>query len=400
MKKLNAISELKTMMTMYYLDAKNAAHNNKKVGWITSGGPVELLLAFDVIPIYPENYAAMCGATKMGGGLAQVAEDHGYSPDLCSYFRIDYGQAEINGGPLMGLPAPDFFVSMNNICGTVIKWYEVMSRKFDKPCYYIDTPFVYGDLDDASLQYVISQFKDMIPFLEEQTGTKFSEEKFMNVLREAERAVKLWGEILEHCAHQPAPMSSFDTFFLMGPIVTLRGTKQCADFYETVLAELKQRVADGVGVIDDEKYRLVWDNIPIWFATKGISQSFAEHNAVFVGATYTTSWAATRPFTDGSDPWEAMAENYMVPYINRGLEKRLEILTEMMEYYHADGIVFHSARSCKAYSLGMYDLKEALLKSIGKPGLIIEGDIADERMFSEAQIQTRIDAFMESLASK
>ena len=396
MKKIEGINELKQMMGTYYLQAKNAKHNDEKVCWITSGAPVELLIAFDVIPVYPENYAAMCGATKMGGQLAQVAEDKGFSPDICSYFRIDIGQTEIQGGPIMGLPEPDFLFSANNICGTVIKWYEEQSRHWNKPCYFMDIPFLYGEVEPSTINYVVTQMKEMIPFLEEQTGKKFDEEKFFNVLQEAERASMYWRELLDQCASRPAPMSSFDSFFLMGPIVTLRGTTECAEFYKRLLDEMKQRVADGESVIENEQYRLLWDNIPMWFATKAVSRAFAEYNAVFVAATYTASWAISRPFTEG-DPWEAMAENYIVPYINRGFEKRLDILAELMERFRADWIVFHSARSCKAYSIGQYDLKEALTARTGKPGLVIEGDIADERMYSEAQVNTRIEAFMEAL---
>lgn len=399
MKKIESIKALKKLMGIYYLEAKNAKFNNQKVCWITSGGPVELLIAFDVIPIYPENYAAMCGATKMGGQLAQIAEDQGFSPDLCSYFRIDVGQTISQGGPLMGLPEPDFFLSANNICGTVIKWYEEQSRYWNKPCYFMDIPFSYGEIDKETVQYVVKQLKEMIPFLEEMTGKQFDEEKFFNVLLESQRAAKTWGKILDYCTKTPTPISSFDSFFLMGPIVTLRGSEKCTQYYEELLEEMKQRHEQGVSVIENEQVRLLFDNIPMWFATKPISQAFAEYNAVFVAATYTASWVLTREFTEG-DPWEAMAENYIAPYINRGFEKRLETLAGLMEKFKADGIVFHSARSCKAYSVGQYDLKEALAKKYGKPGLVIEGDIADERMFSEAQVTTRIEAFMETLCAQ
>ena len=57
---------MKQIMTEYYIEAKQAKQNGKLVAWITSGGPVEPLIAFDVIPVYPENHGAMIGATKMG----------------------------------------------------------------------------------------------------------------------------------------------------------------------------------------------------------------------------------------------------------------------------------------------------------------------------------------------
>ena len=51
---------------VYYSEAKSARLTRKKVAWITSGGPVEPLIAMDVIPVYPENHGAMIGANKWG----------------------------------------------------------------------------------------------------------------------------------------------------------------------------------------------------------------------------------------------------------------------------------------------------------------------------------------------
>ena len=93
---------MKDYMMVYYSEAKSARLTGKKVAWITSGGPVEPLIAMDVIPIYPENHGAMIGASKMGGGLCEMAETMGYSSDLCSYARSDIACATVNGGPIGG----------------------------------------------------------------------------------------------------------------------------------------------------------------------------------------------------------------------------------------------------------------------------------------------------------
>ncbi|HQI74003.1 MAG TPA: hypothetical protein PLM65_12675, partial [Smithella sp.] len=83
-KTVSYTKQMREIMTAYYIDAKTARDNNKKVAWITSGGPVEPLIAMDIIPVYPENYGAMIGASKMGVDLCKKAEDMGYSSDLCS----------------------------------------------------------------------------------------------------------------------------------------------------------------------------------------------------------------------------------------------------------------------------------------------------------------------------
>ena len=124
-RKIKSAKKMREIMTTYYLEAMTARENNKKIAWITSGGPVEPLIAMDIIPIYPENHAAMIGASKMGEDLCVKAEEMGYSSDLCSYARSDISCAQVNGGPIGGLPRPDMLVCCNNICGTVLKWYEV-----------------------------------------------------------------------------------------------------------------------------------------------------------------------------------------------------------------------------------------------------------------------------------
>jgi benzoyl-CoA reductase/2-hydroxyglutaryl-CoA dehydratase subunit BcrC/BadD/HgdB len=57
----------------------------------------------------------------------------------------------------------------------------------------------------------------------------------------------------------------------------------------------------------------------------------------------------------------------------------------------------HSNRSCKPYSLGMYSLQNDLTKLTGKPGVVIEADQNDPRVYSDAQVETRLEAFIESM---
>jgi benzoyl-CoA reductase/2-hydroxyglutaryl-CoA dehydratase subunit BcrC/BadD/HgdB len=73
---------------------------------------------------------------------------------------------------------------------------------------------------------------------------------------------------------------------------------------------------------------------------------------------------------------------------------------EMVDKYQADGIVMHSNRSCKPYSFGQYEIARIVERERGIPSLIIEADMVDERMFSESQVENRIDAFMEIVKAR
>jgi benzoyl-CoA reductase/2-hydroxyglutaryl-CoA dehydratase subunit BcrC/BadD/HgdB len=91
------------------------------------------------------------------------------------------------------------------------------------------------------------------------------------------------------------------------------------------------------------------------------------------------------------------ADSYTRIYLNKGVDQMAETILSMIDKYGADGIVMHSNRSCKPYSFGQYDIQKIVERERGIPSLMLEADMCDERSFSEAQIQTRIDAFMEMI---
>ena len=217
------------------------------------------------------------------------------------------------------------------------------------------------------------------------------------VSRLAVEGLRLWQAVLDTAAHKPAPMTAFDAFFHLALIVTLRGTQIAVDYYKQLLAEMNQRIKDGIAMVPNEKYRLLWDNLPVWYRTKWLSDKFAAHNACLVGDTYTSAWSGVMDLIDADNFIETGAVAYSSVYINVSLDIMLETLTKLIKKYDVDGLVMHSNRSCKPYSLGQYDLQKLVNKELKIPTLIIEADMVDARSFSESQIETRIDAFMETL---
>ncbi len=163
---------------------------------------------------------------------------------------------------------------------------------------------------------------------------------------------------------------------------------------------MKQRIADGIGAVPNEKYRLLWDNLPVWYRTKWLSEKFAAHDACLVADTYTSAWCGSLKYVDENNFLETMAECYTRIYLNIGVDEMARTVMEMVDKYDVDGIVMHSNRSCKPYSLGQYDIQRIVEQQKGIPSLMIEADMTDERKFSESQIETRIDAFIEVLQEK
>jgi benzoyl-CoA reductase/2-hydroxyglutaryl-CoA dehydratase subunit BcrC/BadD/HgdB len=394
-REIRSVKDYRRLMKAYYLAVKNPGWLGKKVAWITSGGPVEFLYAMGVIPFYPENYGAMCGASRTSVALCEEAEARGYSRDLCSYARCDIGSFFSGQGPLGKLPRPDFLVCGNNICGTVIKWYEVQSRALNVPVFFLDTPYLDDRMPEHTLKYVMGQMEEFIGFLEKRLNRRFDEKRFEKVGYQSLEAVTLWKEILELSRNRPAPFAAFDAFIHMAPIVTLRGSRWAVWYYRKLKKELEERVRKGEGAFAEEKIRLVWDNIPIWYDIRNLSRVLARQGAVLVADTYTAAWGMSQ--LDSTRSLESLARSYATVHLNMGLETKIERMVDMVNRYQADGFIMHSNRSCKTYSLNQYDLKRRVSELTGKPGLIIEADHTDARSYAPQQAEKQIETFMEMI---
>jgi benzoyl-CoA reductase/2-hydroxyglutaryl-CoA dehydratase subunit BcrC/BadD/HgdB len=395
-RKLATSKDLTRLMTRYYATRK-VVGKVRPLAWVTSGTPVEILLGMGVATVYPENYGALLGAQRAAVPLAQVAEEQGFSPDLCSYARCHVGSVlDPQNAPQGGLPKPDLLVASNNIRGTVIKWYQALAQRLNVPFFLLDAPYQHEPgLPDHALQYVAAQLEDLIAWVTEQTGRKLNQRKFDQALQLSNEAVTLWRDIRELCQARPSPLNAPDLFLTMAPIVVLRGSKDAVTFYRKLKTEVEERVSRGEGAIMEERYRLLWDNIAIWYRLFRLFSLFTDAGACFVVDTYTNAWSVS---VDTDDPILGLARTYSTVYINQSLQARTDLMAGLVERFGVDGMVFHSNRSCKPYSLGQYELLEEIGRRTGVPGLILEADMCDTRFYADEPIKNRIQAFLDLLA--
>ena len=148
-------------------------------------------------------------------------------------------------------------------------------------------------------------------------------------------------------------------------------------------------------MVPNEQYRLLWDNLPVWYRLKWLSNKFSDHNACLVADTYTSAWCGAIKYTDEHHFLDSMAEAYTRIYLNIGVDQMADQVLDMIKFYDVNGLVMHSNRSCKPYSFGQMDIMKIVRKKSGIPVLMIEADMVDPRNFSQSQVETRIDAFME-----
>ncbi len=394
---LESTRKLKELMSVHYLQGRYA-DGAVPVAWVTSGFPVEILRPLGFHTLYPENHAAMCGATRIVPGLSDAIENDGYSRDLCSYARTDLGCVKTGRTPAGRLPRPDLLACCTNICQTVLYWYRDLARRFGVPLVVVDTPFVYGETKPHHLEYVKDQLREAVSVAERVAKRRVEPAELSEVTRLSKEGSRLWGECLRTARNKPAPWTGFDGFFHMAPIVALRGTEECNAYYRMLLDELGERIRRGVGGIEDERHRLLWDNLPMWYAVRELSTLLADRGFNFACTSYTNAWAQAGSRVDPADPFGSAAFAYTHVILNQDLRNRMSILAGLVQEYSCDGAVLHSDRSCKPYSIGQVDLKDALARELGIRVLLLEADHNDQRAWAKEPGENRLSAFMESFA--
>lgn len=390
-------SLMKELTRDYYGRAARAHEEDRLVAYTTAVSPAEIFVAHDVIPIYPENHAVLCITKRMTTRLSTAIEKKGYTTHLCAYARSDLGYRELNESPIGGLPDPDFLLACNAQCFTLTKWFEVLARRYGVPLFVLDTPqYIRNEKARRNIiRYVEAQLYELIEALENRTGRKFDYDRLKEVLAYSREACRLYKAFLDLAAHKPSPISIFDVLIHMAIIVYLRGTPQAVRYYQTLVDEVeRERVAKGIGVIPDERFRLYWENLPVWFKFREHASLLASYGAVILTSLYVHAWSYD---FDESDPIRTLAENYTAVFSNVEIEERAERAIELFDRYALNGNIMFLNRSCKAVTFAEHELRDILTRRTGIPALVFESDMGDPRFYSDVQVKTRLEAYFESL---
>ncbi len=400
-KEFQSGKQMKAVMGSYFRELAEGPKEGKKTAWCTSVGPAELLHALGFNVYFPENHGAMLGATRMATDLIPAANARGFSPDICSYLTSDIGSFIKGETPLQkmkmeGVPKADVLVFNTNQCRDVKDWFQWYAREWDVPCLGIHTPRSIGDMDRSIIDDVARQTEALVEPLEEVAGRKLDVDRLREVIDLSRQCTLLWKAVLETAANVPSPVTFFDGTTLMGPAVVLRGRQDAVDYYKVLLAELDDRVSNRVAAVEGERFRIYWDGMPIWGKLRPLSEQFLALRTCAVASTYCNSWIFEA--LDPADPFASMAVAYSSIFICRSEDQKEAYIERMAEKFKIDGILYHDAKTCPNNSNSRYGMPQRLEAKLGKPFLVVNGDLNDLRLYSEEQTRTNIEAFVEQLA--
>ena len=403
-----------------YTRAHQAKENGDPVAYGMVGSQYdEILHAMGIVPIWTENYAGLCAAKRQAENYLLRAEADGYSNVICGYVRTGLGFDCMRhaaggipeGAPDGGMAQPDMLLGSSYACDPRFKWYQATGKYMDVPTYNIDVlaPPVHADLaavQDYYVAYQLEQFKGLVEFIEYHTKRKLDLDKLDAAFEHAQQVYQLWYDCDQLRKAVPGPMPSEDHFNVFVPATFRLCDDVTLEFYKELYAELQERVANGVGVIENERYRLLWaGGLPPWH-TMWIFNYFEDRGAVFVIERVYRGFDPVEIPRSIIHPLEKLAYRTFRRMTQKHDQAKAgtgsqnaEFLLEYIRDYQIDGMVMHATKSCRATTIGQLYQKNLIQESINIPFLQLQSDIIDVRDFSEEQWRSSIDAFLETVAN-
>jgi benzoyl-CoA reductase subunit B len=400
----------------WFADLGERAERGERAAYVFVMGSLnELLKSFDLPVTFPEISSLQLAVRREAHDYLEVAEDYGYSPDICGYVKADVAVQLMEGKHPMGrIPKPSLAV-YTNACNTYVKWAEIWERMHGIPIFTLDVPGhrqlgVHTKPGDEQFEvdrsYVETQLRELIVLCEQVSGRKFDIDRLRQTLAYSNSMSRSWARILELNAARPSVFNALtDGTIYLGVANALRGTAEGAKYFEDLVEEMEYKAANDIGTLTEEKHRLAFVGVPCYPIFRRFNELFTEWGGTFVFSTYL--WFASGGTNRGfqyelGDPIRGLSEGLLLSVRDAmdSMFDQTRIVRESVDQFGVDGVVFHPIKSCRTVSTGLADSRRALMEGSDLSSLFIESDMMDRRVVSEAQLKNRIDAFFEGLISK
>jgi benzoyl-CoA reductase subunit B len=393
----------------------------KPVAWLMYGPHREILRCFDILPIYPESYASNCAIRQQTSPYIEYAEEDGFSEYICGYLRHAMGYAlslargdSVAQAPFGGMPRPSMLLSSSRLCDPRSKVFETMRRYLNVPAFIYDHQIPPTEdprsADRRASQHYIEHnlegLKALVRFLEEQTGKKLDQDLLKEMVKNSIESWHLMDECFTLRQHRPCPLPLEDLLVVWRPFRDMIGDKETVNFYRNLRDELKARIAQGISVIKEENFRLLWLGLPMWFDMDLLNYAEDKGAVVVMDSMYHPS----KPVPiDRSDPLRALAEkeywgwdmygNSDGSQPRCGLTSGSHVL-DIVRDYQLDGVIVHSVISCRGCTIGNRHIAKLLREQMGITVMEVESHMTNLSAYSPTDTREKLDAFIHMLKAR
>ena len=343
--------------------------------------PCEPLQVMGLYPYSCEGFGCFLSGTQAEQSFLQYAESQGLPDTFCSYHRVFIGAAE------KGLmPKPRFILNTTLACDANLLTFRRLADYFQVPQFVVDVPY---EPTGEAVAYVAGQLREMVRFIEQQTGRSIPEDALSAAVARSQRSMDNFDRYMTLRADRTILGELTGEMFSAFTLHTLLGTEETEAYTRRCLEEVKAAPpASGV--------RLLWmHTTPFWVAPlRAVTDFNREVQVVACDMCFEGLVKA-----DPARPYDAMARRVVYSAFNGPVSRRIARGLEAARQTRADGVVWFCHWGCK-HTLGGAQLAKETFEANGLPCLVLDGDGCDRSHGGEGQLATRMDAFVEMLKAE
>jgi len=410
-----------------YKQALTAEEEGRPTAWaMVNFAHADLILkAMGVEIVYPENWGAYCASRRRAEEYLENSDSEGFPTSLCGYARVTLGYAKMlaesnfavpENAPGGGMARPVVLLSSGVICDARFKWFQALKRYMDVPIYTLEIPN--PGVREASVEggkrynirYMAQECRSFIKFMEERLGRKLDWDKLRELVGIFEENLRTWHAVDQLRKAVPSPMLAQDFYSCMLPLFYMSTDPETTDFVKELYREVKERVDKSVGAIENEKYRMMFGEIPPWHSMSLFDDLASEYGIAVVTEGYIYHFnipPAEEELENASDIIERICywtynhfvEKWRLNALKMNVEPGyfVQPYLDMAQEYNIDGAIFHTLLSCRPACYTMLHTANLLREKLNIPSIFIEGDMVDLRVFNEQEAKDRIGAFLDTM---
>jgi len=405
--------EFLALCAAYFENLLTAREKGRKTAITTFCFSPTILYALDIVPVCLELLSGiMCLAYRRGTGeFLDYCNALGFTETSCS------SQRGALGGFLAGLGSEIDMVVTDTpgVCDTNANAFAFASAYLKKPFFQLDYPPVL--VDARTDAYQREDYRALVRFLEEQSGTRLDPDRLREVLVAAQAQDEMIAELEELARLVPNPLPSCFNFMIYAGRFLFAGMPECTRLLESMLAVVRANAARGASGLTsgDERLRAFFCYIDHFTQNMRLWLMLDELGIGYVGNILGRPWGPAAPYVRALGKEEAaytiattdldalldgvaslnsrmpMVKSIRGPYDapNMWLEDTLALA----KMYAADFIVYNGTPGCRN-TWGMVKLLARDTEKAGFPTHIMYGDAFDDRVQSWESTRERFEEFL------
>ena len=397
-------------MAKFFDNLLTAHQQGKKIAATTFCFSPAILYAIDAVPVTFEILSALASMLWKRGAFDYLdfGCEVGLTETSCS------SQRGALGAYFAGLAEElDFLVcDTPGVCDTNANAFAFASNYFEKPFYQLNYPQKLND--GRTNRYHVDDYRELVSFLEEQTGNKMDFDRLKTVLLEVEKQDTIIADMEDMQMAVPCPMPILFNMFIYAGRFICSGLPEYTRALEEMRKTVKQNLDNGVSGLKSkvEKKRVymcyidhytVDMNFWKWMDDKGLSHLGSILSKTFIDGTAYTNELEGSAYKMDTSSEEAMLNsiaqlNARLPMVrsirgpydqpNMWLDETLAVA----KAYQADCIIYNGTPGCRN-TWGMVKPFARDLEKHGYPTFIMYDDAFDDRVESWENTRERLEEF-------